>query len=41
MAASIVRWRSEHGKFTSIDQLSEVDGIGPSRLDKLRALVVL
>ncbi|NGX07246.1 helix-hairpin-helix domain-containing protein [Mycobacteroides franklinii] len=41
MAASIVRWRSEHGKFTSIDQLAEVDGIGPSRLDKLRALVVL
>ncbi|MBB4855858.1 competence protein ComEA [Mycobacteroides chelonae] len=41
MAASIVRWRSEHGKFTSVDQLSEVDGIGPSRLDKLRALVVL
>ncbi|TDZ42270.1 ComEA family DNA-binding protein [Mycobacteroides franklinii] len=41
MAASIVRWRSEHGKFTSIDQLAEVDGIGPSRLDKLRTLVVL
>lgn len=41
MAASIVRWRTEHGKFTSIDQLAEVDGIGPSRLDKLRALVVL
>ncbi|MBA0048780.1 helix-hairpin-helix domain-containing protein [Mycobacterium sp. NPDC050853] len=41
MAASIVRWRSEHGKFTSIDQLSEVDGIGPARLDKLRAFVVL
>lgn len=41
MAASIVRWRTEHGKFTSIDLLAEVDGIGPSRLDKLRALVVL
>ncbi|SKU41130.1 comEA protein [Mycobacteroides abscessus subsp. abscessus] len=41
MAASIVRWRSEHGKFTSIDQLAEVDGIGPSRLDKLRDFVVL
>ncbi|SHW85756.1 comEA protein [Mycobacteroides abscessus subsp. abscessus] len=37
----IVRWRSEHGKFTSIDQLAEVDGIGPSRLDKLRDFVVL
>ncbi|SHT76964.1 ComE operon protein 1 [Mycobacteroides abscessus subsp. abscessus] len=41
MAASIVRWRSEHGKFTGIDQLAEVDGIGPSRLDKLRDFVVL
>ncbi|MGH3724094.1 MAG: helix-hairpin-helix domain-containing protein [Mycobacterium sp.] len=41
MAAAIVRWRSEHGKFTGIDQLSEVDGIGPARLDKLRVLVVL
>lgn len=41
MAAAIVRWRSEHGKFTSVDELSEVDGIGPARLDKLRALVVL
>lgn len=41
MAASIVRWRTEHGRFTSVDQLSEVDGIGPGRLEKLRALVDL
>jgi competence protein ComEA len=38
-AAAIVAWRQANGKFTSIDQLGEVDGIGPSRLDKLRALV--
>lgn len=38
-AAAIVAWRDAHGKFTSVDQLGEVDGIGPARLDKLRALV--
>lgn len=41
MAASIVRWRSEHGKFSSVDQLSEIGGIGPARLDRLRALVTV
>jgi competence protein ComEA len=39
MAAAIIAWRDAHGKFTSVDQLSDVDGIGPARLDKLRALV--
>jgi competence protein ComEA len=39
MAAAIVAWRDAHGKFTSVDQLSEVDGIGPGRLEKLRPLV--
>ena len=38
-AASIVAWRDANGPFTSVDQLSEVDGIGPSRLEKLRDLV--
>ncbi len=38
-AAAIVAWRQAHGKFTSVDQLADVDGIGPARLDKLRALV--
>lgn len=35
-AAAIVAWRDANGPFTSVDQLSEVDGIGPARLDKLR-----
>lgn len=39
MAAAIVAWRDANGKFTSVDQLGDVDGIGPARLDKLRALV--
>ena len=38
-AAAIVAWRQDHGRFTSIDQLADVDGIGPARLDKLRPLV--
>ncbi|ORB76047.1 ComEA family DNA-binding protein [Mycobacterium scrofulaceum] len=38
-AAAIVAWRQANGKFTSVDQLAEVDGIGPARLEKLRALV--
>jgi competence protein ComEA len=38
-AAAIVAWRQANGKFTSVDQLAEVDGIGPARLDKLRPLV--
>lgn len=39
MAKAIVAWRAANGRFASVDQLGEVDGIGPSRLEKLRALV--
>lgn len=35
-AAAIVAWRDSNGAFDSVDQLLEVDGIGPARLDKLR-----
>jgi len=38
-ADAIIAWRSEHGKFSSVDQLGEVDGIGPARLERLRNLV--
>jgi len=38
-AAAIVAWRNANGKFTSVDQLGEVDGIGPGRLEKLRPRV--
>lgn len=38
-AAAIVAWRDANGRFTSIDQLGDVDGIGPARLEKLRNLV--
>nr|NIL82652.1 hypothetical protein [Rhodococcus kroppenstedtii] len=39
-AAAIVAWREENGPFTSVDQLAEVTGIGPARLQKLTELVV-
>jgi competence protein ComEA len=35
-AAAIIAWRDANGRFTSIDQLGDVDGIGPARLEKLR-----
>ncbi|WP_396933473.1 ComEA family DNA-binding protein [Mycolicibacterium sp.] len=38
-AAAIVAWRDANGRFTSVDQLGDVDGIGPARLEKLRELV--
>jgi competence protein ComEA len=39
MASAIIAWRDANGPFASIDQLGEVDGIGPARLEKLRDLV--
>ncbi|KUI25390.1 ComEA family DNA-binding protein [Mycobacterium sp. GA-2829] len=38
-AAAILAWRDANGAFTSVDQLGDVDGIGPARLAKLRDLV--
>jgi competence protein ComEA len=38
-AAAIVARRDANGKFSSVDQLAEIDGIGPARLKKLRPLV--
>jgi competence protein ComEA len=35
-AAAIIAWRDANGNFTSVDQLGDVDGIGPARLEKLR-----
>jgi competence protein ComEA len=40
-AQSILAWRSEHGAFTSVDQLLDVDGIGEVTLAKLAPYVTL
>lgn len=38
-AAAIVRYRLEHGPFRSVDELENVAGIGPAKLDQIRDLV--
>lgn len=34
-AQSIIAWREQHGGFTAVEELLEVDGIGPATLEKL------
>ena len=41
LAGAIVSYRDEHGPFTSIDQLEEVSGIGPSTLEEMRDQVTV
>jgi competence protein ComEA len=36
LAQRIVDWRSAHGRFTSVDDLSQVGGIGPKKLGDIR-----
>ncbi|HET8970091.1 MAG TPA: helix-hairpin-helix domain-containing protein [Candidatus Nanopelagicales bacterium] len=40
-AAAILAYRTEHGRFTTIDQLQEVDGIGPVTYQRLAPLLVV
>ncbi|MRH89070.1 hypothetical protein GFY24_16715 [Nocardia sp. SYP-A9097] len=40
-ARAILTWRTQHGRFTSIDQLAEIEGIGPARLNRLRTAVTI
>lgn len=40
-AAAIVAHREQHGPFQTIDQLGDVHGIGPAKLDALRGLVTV
>jgi competence protein ComEA len=39
LAQRILDWRTEQGRFTSVEQLAEVPGIGEARLSQLRDLV--
>lgn len=41
LASSIIQHRTEHGPFTTVEQLEDVSGIGPATLEKLRPLVSL
>ena len=38
-ARRILEWRDEHGGFTAVEQLREVDGIGTKRFESLRDAV--
>jgi len=38
-AELIVAFRNEHGHFSSVDGLKEVDGIGKKTIEKLRELI--
>ena len=40
-AEDLIRYREEFGPFTTVDQLSEVKGIGKATLDKNRARITL
>jgi len=40
-AEMIVKYRDEHGAFTSVEQLLEIKGIGTATLEKNRARIML
>ncbi len=41
MAANILAWREANGRFSTVDQLQEISGIGPSRFAQISALVTV
>ena len=41
MAQNIIAWRDSNGKFSSIEQLQEISGIGPSRYAQISGLVTV
>ena len=41
LAAAIVAYRDRHGPFGSVDELTNVSGIGPKRLEQLRSQCAL
>lgn len=41
LAERIVAWRAEHGRFTSVDELGEVSGIGEKLLGQIRDRVTV
>jgi competence protein ComEA len=39
LAQRILDWRAEHGRFSTVEELAEVSGIGDSVLEQVRPLV--
>ena len=40
-AGKIIAWRDQHGKFTTVAELQEIDGIGQKTFDRLTPLVTV
>ena len=40
-AAAIVAYRTEHGRFRSVDELQEVRGIGPAKFEAVESSVTV
>jgi competence protein ComEA len=40
-AQAIIAYRSAHGSFTSIEEIQDVEGIGPSTFEELRTLITV
>ncbi|WP_204381398.1 ComEA family DNA-binding protein, partial [Aeromonas veronii] len=40
-AQAIVDYREKQGKFTSVDQLADVNGIGPATLEANRDMIIV
>ncbi len=41
MAQNIIAWRESNGRFSNVEQLQEISGIGPSRYAQISALVTV
>jgi competence protein ComEA len=41
LAQRIIDWRTEHGRFTSVDELAEVSGIGEKMIAQLQPKVTV
>jgi competence protein ComEA len=41
MAQNIIAWRESNGRFTSVEQLQEISGIGPARYAQISGLVTV
>lgn len=39
LAQRILDWRTEHGRFSSVDELQEVSGVGPKKFESLKTQV--
>lgn len=41
LAERIIRWRADHGPFIEPDDLLQVQGIGPARLEEIKPRIVI